>query len=83
VSDELDLSASDNFIAPSIPISLPLLNENEINQKALPKRLSSVRDVFEMSASDSLVAPLVPIRLSVLNETQMKQLFCYGLEREM
>jgi hypothetical protein len=45
------LSASDNLIAPSSPILLPVLNENEMKQHVLPPRLSEVRDEFDLSAS--------------------------------
>jgi hypothetical protein len=33
VRDEFDLSASEIFIAPSLPISLPVLSENEMKQQ--------------------------------------------------
>jgi hypothetical protein len=35
VMDVFDLSASDNLIAPSLPISLPVLSENENEAKSV------------------------------------------------
>jgi hypothetical protein len=35
VRDVFDLSASDNFIAPSSPILLSVLSENEMNQQVI------------------------------------------------
>jgi hypothetical protein len=34
VSDEFDLSASNNLAAPSLPISLSVLSQNELKQQA-------------------------------------------------
>jgi hypothetical protein len=51
VRDVFDLSASDNLIAPSSPILLPVLSENEMKQQVLlPLRLREVRVVFDLSA---------------------------------
>jgi hypothetical protein len=54
VREEFNLSASDNWITPSLPIKLPVLSENETEAiKQLLYRLSSVRDEFDLSASDN------------------------------
>jgi hypothetical protein len=59
VRDELDMSASDNLIVPSLP-SLAHL------------RSSEARDEFDLSDSTNLIAPSVPISLTVLSENEMK-----------
>jgi hypothetical protein len=35
VRDEFDLSASENWTAPSVPILLPALSENEMNNESV------------------------------------------------
>jgi hypothetical protein len=67
------------LIAPSSPILLPVLSENEISQKEwlLQLRLRCVRDEFDLSASDNLTTPLKPIEIPVLSENEMKQQACY------
>jgi hypothetical protein len=57
---EFDLSASDNWIAPSTPILLSVSSEDE-TKRLLPSRMSSVRDVFDLSALANRVAPLGPM----------------------
>jgi hypothetical protein len=47
VSDEFDLSASDNLMAPSGPI-------------LFPPRSSEIRDVIDLSASDNMIVPSLP-----------------------
>jgi hypothetical protein len=66
VRDEFNLSASDNLVAPFLPISLTVRSENEIKGICrLRLRSSEVRDEFDLSASDNLIAPLLPILLSI------------------
>jgi hypothetical protein len=50
---EFDLSASDNLAAPAVPISLPVLSENEMKQQVLLQRLRVVRDEFDLRISDN------------------------------
>jgi hypothetical protein len=73
-----DLSASNNLMAPALPILLPVLSENEEHHVSclLPPRESEVRDMFDMSASDNLIAPSLPILFTVLSENETKQV-CY------
>jgi hypothetical protein len=71
-----DLSASDNSIIPSVPISVSALSENENTLSQLQLRSSSVRDEFDMSASANLIVALSPIQLSVLSENETKQQVC-------
>jgi hypothetical protein len=60
--DVFDLSASANLQTSSLPISLPVLSENEMKSTSLLLlRMSEVRDEFNLSASDNLVAPSSPI----------------------
>jgi hypothetical protein len=67
-----DLSASSNLIAPSLPIVLSVLSENQMNQQVLLLlRLREVRDEFDLSASDNSIAPSVSILLPVLSEYGM------------
>jgi hypothetical protein len=73
VRDELDLSASDNLMAPSVPSLSPVLSENEMKQQVLLMRQTDARDEFNWSASDSLVAPSPLTSLSVLSENQTRQ----------
>jgi hypothetical protein len=63
--DEFDLSASDNLIAPSLPILFSVLSENDMKASVLPKSLSEVRDEFNLSVSDNLATPSLPISLSM------------------
>jgi hypothetical protein len=65
---ELNFSASDNWITPSLPILLAVLSENEKESSVLLQSSSSLRDVFDLSASDNLVAAAAPISLSALGE---------------
>jgi hypothetical protein len=51
--DVFDLSASDNFIAPSSPMLFSVLSENEMKQQIYYLRLSSVIEAFDLSASDN------------------------------
>jgi hypothetical protein len=62
------LSASDNLTTASLPISLPVMSENEMKQQVLQLRSSKVRDEFDLSASNNWTAPSVLILLSVLSE---------------
>jgi hypothetical protein len=78
VRDEFDLSASANLMAPSLPILLPVLSENQMKQQAVLLRSSSVRVEFDRSASDNLKAPSLPIILPILSENEMKQQVCYS-----
>jgi hypothetical protein len=57
VRDVFNLSASDNSIAPLLPISLTVSSENETKQRVLHLRSSEVRDVFDLGASDNLRTP--------------------------
>jgi hypothetical protein len=68
-----DLSASNNSIAPVVPILLPIQSENEMKQKVLLLRLSEVRDEFDLSASDNSIAPSLSMLLSSWSEYEMKQ----------
>jgi hypothetical protein len=81
--DVFTLSASENLIAPSLPISLSVWSENETSQtnNLLPPILSKVRDEFDLSASANLVAPSGPILISALSENEMKQQVCYPIDR--
>jgi hypothetical protein len=72
VSDVFDLSASDNWMAPSLPILLPVLSENEMKRKFLLLISSDVRVEFDVSARDNLVAPLEPILFPLLSENEIK-----------
>jgi hypothetical protein len=73
VRDVFDLSASDNWIAPSLPNLLSTLSENETLQQSLLLLTSSLlRDVFDLSSSDNLITSSVPILLPVLSENEMK-----------
>jgi hypothetical protein len=56
--DEFDLSASDNLIAPSSPMLLPVLMRMKWSVSLIQKRLSEVRDVWNKSASDSWIASI-------------------------
>jgi hypothetical protein len=83
VRDVFVLSASDNLIAPSLPMSQPLLSENEMKQKGLLLSMESVaRDEFDWSASDNLIAPSSPMLLPALSENHTKQQICYRKDRE-
>jgi 3-oxoacyl-[acyl-carrier-protein] synthase III len=77
---EFNLSASANFMTPSVPILLSESRENEMSTNLLLLRRSEVRDVFDLSASDNLMAPSLPILLSVLseNETMQRGHYCCG-----
>jgi hypothetical protein len=61
VTDEFDLSTSSNFIAPSSPILLPVLSENETSNKSVLLRSIDVRDKLDLIASDSAIAPSLPM----------------------
>jgi hypothetical protein len=76
-SDVFDLSAVDNWIAPSFPTIFSALSENEMKRTVLPLRSSEVRDEFDLSASDNVMPPSVPILLPVLSENEMKQQVSY------
>jgi hypothetical protein len=72
------LSASNNLIAPSLSISLPVLSENEMKcHVLLQQRFSNMRDEFDSSASDNSIAPLTPRLFPVLSENEMKQQVSY------
>jgi hypothetical protein len=74
VRDVFVMSTSANLVAPSLPILLAVLSENEMNEiTKIQVRSSAVRDVFDLSASANLTAPSSPILLSVLGENEMKQ----------
>jgi hypothetical protein len=76
VSDEFDLSASDNLAAPS-PILLSVLSEDEMKITSMLLSSSSLmRDVFDLRALNNLIPPSLPILLSVsmYSENVMKQL---------
>jgi hypothetical protein len=76
----LNLSASDNLVAPSVPIS-SVLSENEHKAlRVLLLRTRDVRDVFNLSASDNWIIPSLSMLLSVLSEHEMKQQICYRRE---
>jgi hypothetical protein len=53
VRDVFDLSASNNLIAPSLPILLTVWSENKMKQQVLLLRSSKVRCEFDLSASDN------------------------------
>jgi hypothetical protein len=65
---EFDLSASDNLMAPSLPISFTVhhIIEHETKQVWLQVRLSAVSVVFDLSTSDNWMAPSTPICCTVL-----------------
>jgi hypothetical protein len=71
--DVFTLSASENLIAPSLPISLSVWSENETSQtnNLLPPILSKVRDEFDSGQ----------ILISALSENEMKQQVCYPIDR--
>jgi hypothetical protein len=74
VMDEFALSASDNLVAPSLPMLLPVLSENEMKQQVtlLPLRSSDSRDECNLSASKNTV-PCLPKLLSTIYQNEMKQ----------
>jgi hypothetical protein len=76
VRDVFDLSESANLEAPSAPILLPVLSENELMLKVLPLQSYVARDEFDLSTSDNLIAPSSPISLAVLCENEMQQQVC-------
>jgi hypothetical protein len=69
---EFNMSTSDNLIAPSLLILLPVLSENHMKSQVLPLRLRKARDEFNASAPGNLIVPSSPILLSELSEYEMK-----------
>ena len=81
VSVVFDLSASNNLIAPSLPIVLPVLSENEMKQWVLQLRSSEVIDELDLSTLDNSSTSVVQILLSVLSENETKEQVHYILDR--
>jgi hypothetical protein len=67
-------SASTNLVAPSVPIGLAVLSENEMRTKLLQLRSSSTRDEFDLSTSDNLISPALRRMFSVLSENETNKL---------
>jgi hypothetical protein len=80
VSDVLNLSAADNLIIPSIPISLTIvLSENQTQQLILLQpRSREVRAACDLSTSENLIASLVPSRFAVLRENEISNTCYHG-----